>query len=624
MPAPSYSAIDLIPTTALTAVPGGTGLDPFEIPDIVFALSRAYVLQRGRTPRVYNGTTLNTASGIAPASLTISATSTGYTASTLVTIVYYDPDDEEFCTTGPFADLTTDVLFRAITLANEGIQVLIPDPPASQPRLRRARVFRALDGTADLRELTGTGTYSDIPVIPGAGGIHTFSDVGGVLDAELATRDPLNLKKRYQSEGNIPATWTGEFYLGRLFIVNPTKPNELLFSESNLPEDIPTANVVTILPSAEDPSPYVMKILANNGQLWAYTRRGGYLISNDAPPFKVTPFFRGVGTESTKGMVYLDGAGAIFPSSDGFYVHPGGSDVSILGSDKKWPGTNPIEDLYRAMDKGRMESVVGIIDRDFGVMSFACPLAEGDAVNLGGFDYDITRRNWSKFSGRVVTVYGKWANVSGRFWTVFGDELGGVWQAQMGNSEGLFATTFSGTMNGAQTAGNNYSLSQSISTYSNIAGLPVYGTNSLNSDQPGDVGAVNRSLSYDSNNVVLWLLYPKTYDSTPLTVYVGAINSIWQSGWFEVLKNHYRGTLHYIDVYLRKDAGGTIRVKVGMNQNSTLVTVTEAMSVAQDMDRLAVDDRGNRMQVRFEGIAPGTDWAVVGIGLEISPSRYKR
>ena len=596
-------------------------MDPFELPDVVHALNRVYLFQRGKTPRVYNGTTLNTASGLPPASLTVSSSGTGVTASTLITVVYYDPTDEEFCTTAPWADLTLDVLFRAITVANQGIQVLIPDPPASQPRLKRARVFQALDGTADLRELTGTGTYSDVTVTPGAGGINTFTNIGGVADSELATRDPLNIRKRYLSEGNIPASWTGEFFGGRLWIVNPSKPNQLLFSEANLPEDFPTDNTVTILPSAEDPNPYVMKVLANNGQLWAYTKRGGYLVSGGTPPYRVTPFFRGVGTQSTKGMIYLDGAGAIFPSEDGFYVHPGGSDVSILGVSRQWPGLNPLEDLYRDMDKGRMDGIVGIIDRDHGLLSYACPLANGDGVNQGGFDWDITRSNWSKFSGRVVTVYGYWANVQGRPWVVFGDELGGVWQAQMGNSEGLFATTFSGTISDAPVGGNNYTTAIGVSTQSNVAGLPVYST----VQGSEELSAMNRSVSLSgASNNVLWLLYPKADAGGVGSIYIGAIHGIWQTGWFEPLRNHLTGVLHYIDVYLRKDAGGTIRVLAGMNQNSALVAASNTMSVAQEMDHLAINDRGNRMQVKFEGMQPGTDWGIAGWATEITATRHKR
>ena len=599
-------------------------MDPFELPDVVHALNRVYLFQRGVTPRVYNGTTFNTASGLPPASLTVSSSGTGVTASTLITVVYYDPTDEEFCTTAPWADLTLDVLFRAITVANQGIQVLIPDPPASQPRLKRARVFQALDGTADLRELTGTGTYSDVTVTPGAGGINTFTNIGGVADSELATRDPLNIRKRYLSEGNIPASWTGEFFGGRLWIVNPTKPNQLLFSEANLPEDFPTDNTVTILPSAEDPNPYVMKVLANNGQLWAYTKRGGYLVSGGTPPFRVTPFFRGVGTQSTKGMIYLDGAGAIFPSEDGFYVHPGGSDVSILGVSRQWPGLNPLEDLYRDMDKGRMDGIVGIIDRDHGLLSYACPLANGDAVNQGGFDWDITRSNWSKFSGRVVTVYGYWANVQGRPWVVFGDELGGVWQAQMGNYEGV---AYSGQVPlVADTVVPYYDIGTGYSaTTFSVTGSPFLTVVTTTRE----VTAQNRVVSYAAGTGKFQYLYPLPAGSGitfggSASLEVGSIYGIWESGWFEPLRNHLRGVLHYIDLYLRKDAGGTVRVLAGMNQTAALVAASNSVSVAQDMDRLAINDRGNRMKVRVEGTAPGTDWAVAGIGLEITALKHKR
>lgn len=623
MPNPSYAAIDLLPTTPLTAVGGGTGLDPMELVEIVFALSRAYHFQKGTTPRVYNGTTLNTVSGLPPASFSVVANGTGVTASTLYTAVYLDPLDEEFCTTAPYADLTSDVLFASITLANQGADCVIPDPPAGMPRLTRARVFRALDGTADMRQLTGTGSYSDITVTPGGGANHTFSDTGSVSEATLATRDPLNLAKRYYTEGTVPASWTGEFFGGRMWIVNPTKPNEALFSESNLPEDFPTANVVTVLPSAEDPNPYIMAFRANNGQLWAYTKRGGYLISGGTPPFKVTPFFRGVGTQSTKGAVYMDGAGVIFPSEDGFYVHAGGSEVSILGVSSKWPGMNPIDDLYQAMDKGRMNGIVGVIDRPHNILSFACPLANGDGVNTGGFDWAIPRSDWSKFSGRVVTVYGQWMNPQGRPWTVFGDELGGVWQAYMGNYEGVaLANLVPLTADDVRPyldIGTGYS-----ATTVSVAGSPLFVVNTTTNE----VAEQNRILSYTpTGDGRVQYLYPLS--SIPsyggaYSLHIGPIYGIWQSGWFEPLRNHLTGVLHYIDIYLRKDAGGTIRALAGMNQNAALIAASNSISVAQDMDHLAINDRGNRMQVRFEGIAPGTDWAIAGWATEITATKHRR
>ena len=67
-----------------------------------------------------------------------------------------------------------------------------------------------------------------------------------------------------------------------------------------------------------------------------------------------------------------------------------------------------------------------------------------------------------------------------------------------------------------------------------------------------------------------------------------------------------------------------MRVLAGMNQNSTLIAASNSMSVAQDFDHLQMNDRGNRMQIRFECVNPGTDWGVAGYCLEVTRLRHKR
>lgn len=624
MPTPSYDTSDLLPTTTMSGVGNGTGLDPFIVPDVVMALDLAYILQKGSDPRVYDGTTMNRMSGTAPGTFSISAITasvSGFTAKTFYTAVYFDPSHEEYCTTGPYADLTGIEIFPSVTPSNQDVICTISDPPATEPRLIRARVFRALNETADMRQLTGTGTYSDVTVTPGGGGVHGFTDTGLVSEDELATREPLNLRKRYFADGLPPQSHTGCFFEGRLWMVDPANGN-LIYSEANLPEDFPTDNFVPIQPSDQDPVPFVVAVRVNNNQLMAYTTRGAYLIASSGPPFRVRALFRGVGSISTQATIYADSAGVIFPAPDGIYVHPGGTEVSRLGAPRQWPGMNPLDDLYEAIDKGRSENMVALLDRDRTLYSIAAPLADGDAVNSGGWEWDYVRSNWGQFTGRVVTAFGFWANVQNRLWPVFGDEMGGIWQSELGDSEGAFPSAGGSVTDVvASSARSSVTVVTGIAfSISTVKGIPVI----IKDEDTGAVLYRNRTLSYDAGTKTLSVLYPwPTLPAAAELFESGPIFGAWESGWWAVTREMARCHVNYLYPYFLLKSGGAIRVLCGMDQNETLRVISSSVSVAQTLDKLSFNDWGNQMKARFEGTTPGTAWGLYGCDLEVTRKSYR-
>lgn len=638
----TYNTADLLPTNSLSLVGSGTGLDPFYGIDMADALGLKYIFQKGQTPRVYDGTTLNKMSGTAPGTFSISATTAsgvGFTAKTYYTVVYFDPSHEDYCTTGPYADLTATAIFPAVTPSAQDVNCTISDPPSTEPRLIKARVFRALNETADMRQLTGTGTYSDVTVTPGGGGVHLFTDTGAVTEDQLATRDPLNLRKRYFADGLPPSSHTGCFYQGRMWMIDPTNGN-LIYSEEELPEDFPTDNFLTILASDEDPSPWTVALRVNNNQLMAYTQRGCYLIAGSGPPYTVRALFRGVGPVSTQATIYADEAGIIFPAADAIYVHPGGSEVSRLGAPRQWPGMNPLEDLYRAIDKGRGESMVARLDRDRTLYTLAVPVADGDAVNNGGFEWDYVRSNWATVANRVATCLGYWTNVQGRLWPVFGDELGGIWQAELGNSEGLYPANAGERLimllSNTSAAGNALVLAGSgaLAAAANTAGLPTI----VRDDVAGSIIWQNRTLSYNSGTSTLTFLYPLgTGHAAGDIIEVGSVVAVWESGWWAFTKEFARCHLNYIyPMYLLKTSENFANLFIGIDQNETLQPYNNpnysnfgfydqnASPTSQVLDKIAINGFMNQLKLKWQCSVPGLDFGLYGADAEATIKPHRR
>lgn len=623
----TYNTGDLLPTTALSAVPRGTGMDPFFGVDIVTCLNRIYFLQESQNPRVFDGTTMNLMSGTAVGTFTcaaITASGSGYTADFLYTAVYYDPDDIEFCTTGPWADLTTEELFRSVSLSAQDAIMTISDPPSSEPRLTRARIYRSLDQTADMRQLTGTGTYSDITVTPGGGGVHGFTDSGNAVpDSTLATRDPLNLRKRYFADGLPPASHTGCFYEGRLWMVDPANGN-LIYSEVNLPEDFPTDNFVTILPSDQDPVPWPVALRVNNDQLMAYTEQGCYLIAGSGSPFRVRALYRGVGPVSTQACIYADAAGVIFPAQDAVYVHPGGSEVSRLGAPRSWPGMNPLNDLYQAIDKGNAHLMSAFLDRERTLFTLAAPLADGDAVCPGGFEWDYNKSNWGRLSNRVMTALGSWANVQGRPWPVFGDELGGIWQAELGNYEGVPGFPCPVTVAIVAPYINIGAGSGQAASWS-VLGAPFV----IITGATGAVLQRNRIVNYtatgDGPMAYLYPLESGFLTDGTQSVTPGAIEAIWESGWWSLTKEQVKCHLSYIYAYFGvvDTDDGAVRILCGVDQNETLRAAADLCPTDENTVKIPFNDFGAQAKFRIENSAPGVGWSLYGADINVTTKRYR-
>lgn len=612
MPTPSYSESDLLVVPDL-ATPFATGYHPFLIPDPVDALGRRYFFfGPGQANLVYNGTTLKTMGIVAPQNLpTLSAIAGSITATPWVTYTYVDETDG--VESGPAADLTTATRYQQTTLAAQGLRVVIPDPPAASSRVTHAYIYIGL-----LPDTLTMKYYGKQAVSPGSGGTYNV-DIASLTNSTLEANDFLDEKTRYYSEGLPPATWTGTFWNGTLFLVDPDNPNIILYSEAALPENVPGSNQITINPTNEDPNPYIMALRNNQDRLYAYTRRGCYEIAGTAPFFKVLPAFSMIGTLSTSATRYVEGSGVVFPALDKVYVHVGGADIRPLGAPRSSPGANPIEDLYLASDMGLMADSVLVVDPVSSSVRFLAP-ENGDAAPDRTFVWEYDRSDWGMDTGRRGTFYGKWSDIAGRERLVRGDDLGAIWQDDIGNAEGVYGANFSDTVASATRNTVVGTTGFSASAVNAAVGAPVL----LKNATTGEVLYRNRLLSYDSGTKTTTFLYPFTMadpdtDLTGLTVEVGSIEGVWQSGWLNLSSEGNRAAIHYIQAYLVKQAGGTIRVLCGVDQNTTYRLVTAAMSVAQHRDYLAfAEPTPNEASVRFDGSVPGTDWTLRGYALDIT------
>lgn len=603
MPTPSYDTTEALPTPSFITA-SFTGYDPFFKPDSADAYNKRYFFFGDyENILVYNGSELLTASGIAPATLTATTVSTtpGITASKrLFTYTLYDSSED--VETGPYADLTTIDYYKSLKMQGDSA-LLSFAAVAAGSRFDQIRIYMSLADSADMR-LWGTGTVSTA--------VWSVTVGGAVSEAVLGTRDRLSVLKRFYTDGLPPKSRTGMFFGGRLYIADG---NIVRYSESEKTEDIPTKNKASISGSPRDLDPKIMALRDCNGQRVAYTKRGGYLVTGDSPPFGLKPLFTGVGASGTLSTISVEGVGVIFFAHDKPYLHVGGSDVRALGSAMEYPNQSPVEDLYLDYDAGMLEHAVAWVQEEESLVVLAIPTA-GSPSNDRLLCWFFDRNQWVKDSGRFPSVGGRWSDLTGRERPVFGDDLGGVWQAEMGNAEGGYVTT----MTGLVTASTRTTLTTSgLTTLGSAAyGLPVL----VRDATTGLVKDRNRILSESGGVLTLayaWTTLPSAND----TVEVGCIEGIWESGWITVFRDKVQAVFKTMWIYFEKATAGTLRVLLGSDQISTLRSMTTTLPLTSVTQEMAFTEHGTQFKIRLEESAPGNDFAIEGFDVEVTKKDHR-
>ncbi len=620
MPTPSTGDAEL-----LAFVPSvvATGYDPVALVDAVFALNRIYFFfEDGRENiQVYDGSVLKEASGVAPSAVpTVTGqapSGAGDTGQRWYTYALLDPGNsvDEEVETGPAANessVSAD-LYGGVALVAQDATFDIPNPPAGS-RFTKARVYR------NLKPLTDMYALEDVTITPGAGGSVTFVDDFTVDDDELATHARLNLAKRFYSEGLPPASPTGMFFEGRMFIVNPAQPNQGQASTANRPQDFPTEDEVGasllfyVLPSQEDPQPTIKKMCPNNGQKYIYTRRGIYHLFGSQPPFGVRCVVAGIGADSTYSTHYVEGVGVIFCSQDKAYVHLGGSDVRPLGVQRSFPDRNPLGDLYDGTDEGRRKhsDLLVLPVESSALLSMGI---NGQAVNQRNFLWNYSTNDWSVWT-RAIMRMGFWALPTGRYLPVFADELGDINQMNVGDSEGAYAGDLSAVVTSATRSAVLFNVL--LKTMTPARGVPLYIL-----DTDGGVLYRNRFLSQGVAGT-LSVLHPWT--TLPVigqTIETGSIEFVYESGFFTLFPDRTQAEIARITGQLVVQAGGTLRLLYGSDQDDDLVLVDGAVPLDIVQFLRSAKDRGSVFKVRMENTAPGSPVGIVSFQMDFTKKSHR-
>lgn len=593
------------------------GYDPFAMIEDVFALNRIYFLfEDGREAmQVYDGTELKEASGIAPSALptvnAVAPSGAGDTGQRWYTITYYDSEAD--VETGPAADedSISDDLYQGVALVAQDADVVIANPPASHARFDKARVYR------NLKPLTDMYLLGDIAINPGGGGTVTFADTFAVDDDELATKKRLSLRKRFYSEGLPPAGYTGMFFDGRLFTVDPDRRNVVCYSEANLPEDFPTDNEVFVLPSQQDPAPEIKALRPNNGQRYIYTRKGIYHLYGSAPPYGVRCVVAGIGADSTYSTKFVDGVGVIFCSDDKMYVHLGGSDVRPLGVQRSFPDRNPLGDLYQETDPGRRKHSDLLVYTEQSSILAAMGV-NGEAVNQRVFVWNYSENEWSVWN-RPVQRFGYWALPNGLEWPVFADELGVVLQMDVGDSERVFTGDLTTAV---ASAGRSTVLYDNVGPPA-VAVDTVKGCPLLILDADSGIVYRNRVWSQSSQGTIV-LIHPwTTLPVDTQRIEVGSIEFAYETGYFTLFPDRTQASIDRLFAQIVKQAGGTMRLLCASDQEATLRLVDGAVPLDVVQFLRAFKERGSVFKVRFENTAPDEPVGIVAWQMDVTKKSHR-
>lgn len=460
------------------------------------------------------------------------------------------------------------------------------------------RIYRVLAASNAIKRIDQSTT-----IVASSGSPHTDSEADSALLTNNAyvTRERLTQPPKFQgiaAHQNRLFGWTGE-------------DSNLYYSQQDvatgefLVDDFPSANIVQV--GAEDGYGPIIAAIQFYGELLILKRRAVYAISGTTPnTWTVTRLFQDRGCLAPRTALSIGGS-FFFLDERGVHIAGMSGEPFMAGSS----GTgqeSPLAPIWARLNRDAAELFNAFHNEEEGTYEVWVAL-DYDPSPTTRIVYDYrSNRFVSIDSGQAGLACGYLDDGAGQQHAVRIDDLGLLWEDNLGNSDGALAGTLTAAIS-AQTASL---ITSSASSFDATTASGSAGSLYHRYDANGEVVDTNRVFEV-TGTTIKPLYYEAPGDDTE-TLALGVIPfkaEIPKSNFGTDDKSFVRG----VGVEYAVQSGGLLRVDAAINDAafSSSTNKREFSLAGTGREFVPTDDRGWRWRMQLWSPYPGTNVEVLGL-----------
>jgi hypothetical protein len=544
-----------------------------------------------------NGAAFWPLGSVAPTSFVVSDAAGGSSQPIGTELTYYlvfrNPDMGEETAPQPTDDGTGNDVAGVTHVMAATKDVLITWTAAeATARFTKVRIYRRRQSSDDFvlvaEVASSAGTYTD-----------------STAEADLSTALEDEYVDRYRLD--LPPIFKGiAAHLGRLFGFTGTDAN-LYYGQQALPTgelvqtDFPAGNIIPVEP--DDGLGEITAVVAHYDTLLVFKRRGCYALDGDDPAnFAVRRMFADRGALSQRCVIPLL-ATLVFLDERGLYAWAPSAEPVVVGA-KSGVAASPLAPLWARLNLDAADMMHLVHNEALGYVEAWIALdASPQARHRVRWNYRQDRLE-SVDDGIVSHAAGILEDGTEAQHVVHLDDLGFLWEQDVGDSEGVFAGDTTATLTG----GTLPSVTASGAAFSTDELLGSLGCPVDRYDASGNILDENRVVAVTGTTLRM-LRYSPTAAAAGQSVAVGVIRDLWRLPTFDFATGD-RKTVPYVIVEFEVETESTLRVDTTSDEHA--FTRRREIDLSDDNGWAIVpcNDRGFRWTAEFSSRYAGYGYAV--------------
>lgn len=450
----------------------------------------------------------------------------------------------------------------------------------------------------------GTATFSnDSATVTGDGTFWTERMVGRAIKKQGATQYYRIAKVNSLAELEITAAFAESTSdMAAYTITDDRNPFLLSWSFPGGPEDWPVDYGIEVPGETGDG---ITGLVAHLGVLWVFTHDSIFRFSgDDESNFRLDLAFKGTGCISGHSISVAENT-IYFQGEDGWYSFDGQQPSPLSSPPVSEGGARGLAGTASRVHQGRARMTVSAHDDERDVLLTYTSI-DGAFQNDQAVCYDLRTGAFSIDDAPDVVSVGEVFGPTGETCLLLGDNLGCVYQANLGTSDGAY----SGTIVKAVTSTDGVAITCDGAIFDEegdgLVGVPAYLV-----DEDGNL--MRLRVVENTADTVRSLRVLGTSETTSYTLVVGAIPWELMSGWVHYGAPRKPKVLEEIEWVYEPQDQGQVYVLFGEDHEEPHYYGAVDLTDATGLGHAEVGARGHVIKVGLRAFVPGFDVKVCSL-----------
>lgn len=356
----------------------------------------------------------------------------------------------------------------------------------------------------------------------------------------------------------------------------------------------------------------VVALVSAFGSIVGFTRTGIWTLrGNDPDNYFLYHEYEGVGCVGPKAAKFAEGS-LWFVDDDGLYRWQQGKlPTKISAPPQRDKTPDGVQGTINRINQTYIGGAVVHYAPQTRTLRFFVPL-DSDCTNRHALVYDMASGAWSLDNLKIdVTECVSLADPNGAYQTIAGDAQGGLWQLDVGNSDGAFGFEPVNAITSSTRLTVTCSGAAFPTTGDTLKGVPVVFIDAT--------GGFTYNTVASNTATVLTLARIEATAPTG-TVVVGGIHGIIETGRFHLGDPARDKVMAFARVAFSPDSDGQFWFSYAANQADAAVasaTTSGDLTLTDGEEQFWMRQRGRLLRWRIDVVEPGCDPAFLGVLLDL-------